>query len=157
METIGRRIARLRQQHGWTQQALAERLAISRVAISHIEMDLTIPGERTIVLLAGLFKTDPYTLVEDTTYPTAKADRLPHVVCCYTQLELDLVLLGNDLAWLERMPDRQRPHAQRELWETWAPCLRRWRESHLSAAEREQVNAAQEKLALACQPRATSP
>jgi transcriptional regulator with XRE-family HTH domain len=156
METIGRRIARLRQQHGWTQQALAERLAISRVAVSHIEMDLTIPGERTIVLLAGLFKTDPYTLVEDTTYPAAKADRLPHIVCCYTQLELDLALLENDLAWLTRMPDRERDLVQREVWDNWAPRLTRWRDSHLSATEREQLNASRKKLTQACQPR-TSP
>ena len=65
-ETIGQRIAQLRQANGWTQQALAERIAISRVAISHIEMDLTTPGERTIALLAGVFKLSPQALVADT-------------------------------------------------------------------------------------------
>ena len=62
-ETIGQRIARLRQQMGWTQEALAERVAISRVAISHFEMDIAIPSERTITLLAGLFKLSPPELV----------------------------------------------------------------------------------------------
>jgi transcriptional regulator with XRE-family HTH domain len=103
LETIGKRIARLRQESGWTQQALAARLAISRVAVSHIEMDLTIPGERTITLLAGLFKISPHDLVDGTTYPHAKAERLPEVACCYTALELDLLLMENDLTWLGRL------------------------------------------------------
>ncbi len=58
-ESFGKRIARLRQQRGWTQERLAERLAVSRVAVSHIEMGLSIPSERTVVLLAGLFDTEP--------------------------------------------------------------------------------------------------
>jgi transcriptional regulator with XRE-family HTH domain len=51
-ESIGKRIALLRKQFGLTQEALSERVAISRVAISHIEMDLSIPSERTITLIA---------------------------------------------------------------------------------------------------------
>jgi transcriptional regulator with XRE-family HTH domain len=58
LESIGKRIARLRQERGWTQQDLATRLASSRVAVSHIEMDLIIPSERTVTLLAGLFKLE---------------------------------------------------------------------------------------------------
>jgi len=38
-ESIRKRIARLHQGNGWTQQSLADRVAMSRVAISHIEMD----------------------------------------------------------------------------------------------------------------------
>ncbi|MCK4978152.1 MAG: helix-turn-helix transcriptional regulator [Anaerolineales bacterium] len=102
-ESIGKRIAQLRKQHGLTQAALADWLAISRVAISHIEMDLTIPGERTITLMAGLFKLSPFELVMGTTYPTSKAERLPMSACCYTKLELDLELLNNDLIWLARI------------------------------------------------------
>ncbi len=102
-QTIGKRIAQLRNQAGWTQQYLAERLSISRVAVSHIEMDLTIPGERTITLLAGLFKINPHELVASTTYPQAKIDRLPLVACCYTHLEHDIALLSNDMDWLKRL------------------------------------------------------
>lgn len=114
-ESIGKRIARLRQEHDWTQQSLASRLAISRVAISHFEMDLTIPNERTITLLAGLFKLTPHTLVDGTTYPQAKAERLPLIACCYTELEMDLALMENDLAWLNRLKDNPNP----ELCEEW--------------------------------------
>jgi len=103
IQTIGKRIANLRNLQGWTQQYLAERLAISRVAVSHIEMDISIPGERTITLLAGLFKTTPIRLVEGTTYPQAKEDRLPLTTCCYTPLELELALMENDFAWADRL------------------------------------------------------
>ncbi len=116
-EPIGKRIARLRQTHGWTQQSLAYRLAASRVAISHIEMDLTIPSERTLTLLAGLFKLSPAELVDGTTYPQARAERLPGVVCRYTELEAGQIRLENDLEWLERL--RGQPG-----WERWAQQAR---------------------------------
>ncbi len=102
-ERIGQRIAALRQEHGWTQQELAEPLAISRVAVSHIEADISFPGERTVALLAGLFKMSPHSLVEGTTYPQAKVDRLPAMVCCYSALEVDVALLQNDVTWLEKV------------------------------------------------------
>lgn len=103
VEIIGKRIAYLRQKHGWTQQSLAHRLAMSRVAISHIEMDLTIPSERTITLMAGVFKLSPSLLVAGTSYPTAKAERLPGLTATYTDLELMHALLCNDLEWLGRL------------------------------------------------------
>ena len=40
----------------------------------------TTPGERTVALLAGLFKIEPHELVAGTDYPLAKAERLPVVV-----------------------------------------------------------------------------
>lgn len=102
-EPIGCRIARLRHERGWTQQELAERLAISRVAVSHIEAGLSVPGERTITLLAGLFKCEPLQLVAGTDYPQARAERLPFVACRYTEVELQLALLDRDRAWIAQM------------------------------------------------------
>ena len=127
LPTIGKRIAQLRQENGWTQQSLANRLAISRVAVSHIEMDISIPGERTITLLAGLFKTTPHALVEGTTYPDAKTDRLPLVACAYTALELDLALLENDLTWLRELrntPDNER--LREKIFHQWISRLMAW-------------------------------
>jgi transcriptional regulator with XRE-family HTH domain len=153
LESIGKRIARLRQALGWTQYTLSERLAISRVAVSHIEMDLTIPGERTITLLAGLFKVTPHTLVVGTTYPEAKAERLPLVACCYTALELDLALLENDISWLENLkislPGGHRD-TQTRVWEKWCPRLDGWRQACFDVREMESITAAQKKLAAAC-------
>jgi len=142
-ETIGQRIAQLRQANGWTQQALAERIAISRVAISHIEMDLTTPGERTIALLAGVFKLSPQALVADTTYPQAKAERLPPVVCSYTALEVDLSLLENDLGWLERLAgSREYPRLLEEVRARWLPRLEQWRREVLDGEQQGQLEAA---------------
>jgi transcriptional regulator with XRE-family HTH domain len=102
-EPLHQRIARLRIERGWTQQEIAERLAISRVAVSHVEAGLSIPSERTITLLAGLFKLDPDQLVAGTHYPDAKAERLPRVACRYTEVELQLALLERDREWLHRL------------------------------------------------------
>ena len=112
-DNLGRRIAILRGSRGWTQQDLADRLAISRVAVSHIEAGLREPGERTITLLAGLFKVEPWELVAGTAYPEAKTERLPVVACRYTEVELQLRLLELDrergldrarrLEWLSRL------------------------------------------------------
>lgn len=93
---LGKRIAALRAELGWTQQDLAERVGISRVALSHLEVGLTVPGERTIALLAGIFKVEPHELVAGTNYPIAKAERLPVVVTRYTEVELQLRLLALD-------------------------------------------------------------
>ena len=137
-QTIGKRIAQLRQENGWTQQSLAERLAISRVAVSHIEMDISIPGERTITLLAGLFKITPHELVDGTTYPAAKTDRLPLVVCCYTPLECDLALLKNDLSWLQQlqdMPDYLR--LQEKICCHWLERLAVWKTKTIDPQEKK--------------------
>jgi transcriptional regulator with XRE-family HTH domain len=96
-DSLGRRIAALRGSLGWTQQDLADRLAVSRVAVSHIEAGLRDPGERTVTLLAGLFKVEPWELVAGTAYPEAKSERLPVVACRYTEVELQLRLLELDL------------------------------------------------------------
>jgi transcriptional regulator with XRE-family HTH domain len=111
--SLGQRIAELRGDLGWTQQELAQRIGISRVALSHLEVGLTVPGERTVALLAGVFKLEPHELVSGTDYPDAKAERLPVVVTRYTEVELQLQLLALDVErgldsrqrddWLERL------------------------------------------------------
>jgi transcriptional regulator with XRE-family HTH domain len=101
-ETLGQRIARLRTQAHWTQQELADRVAISRVAISHLEMGISVPSERTVALLAGAFHVEPSELVDETSYPVAKAERLPLVAARYTEVELQVALMRRDLEWAER-------------------------------------------------------
>jgi transcriptional regulator with XRE-family HTH domain len=96
----------LRRDLGWTQQELADRVAISRVAISHVESGVSVPSERTITLLAGVFQLEPVELVADTDYPMAKAERLPVVVAQYTEVDLQLRLFEatpGDPAWPDRL------------------------------------------------------
>jgi transcriptional regulator with XRE-family HTH domain len=153
-ETIGKRIGRLRVERGWTQQALSQRLAVSRVAISHMEMDLTIPSERTITLLAGIFKIKPHDLVEGTTYPQAKAEKLPLITCSYTAIELGLAVFENDLGWLERLESTSvRAEYARQVQERWQPVLTGWLNGDLELQEREQIQQMLQRLQEICYPR----
>lgn len=154
-ESIGKRIAQLRTEHGWTQQDLASRLAISRVAISHIESDLSIPSERTITLLAGLYKITPYHLVDGTTYPPAKAERLPGIACSFTALELDLALLENDLMWLINLDKIagfvwEMPRLKNDIWKKWFPRLDHWSAETDDQSLLENLIEAQKRLSEVC-------
>jgi transcriptional regulator with XRE-family HTH domain len=116
-ESLGHRIAKHRTELGWTQAELAERVGISRVALSHIESGITNPGERTVALLAGVFKVEPHELVAGTDYPPAKAERLPVVSARYTEVEHRLALLDAQLAVITDPSTRERvlAHSRAEL------------------------------------------
>ena len=94
---------------------------------------MTVPGERTVVLLAGVFKVEPRELVAGTSYPLAKAERLPSVTARYTEIELLLVLLDNDLAWLERTNGTD----ERRVLDEWEARLRAIDDHGLDLRERE--------------------
>ena len=139
---VGARIAALRVAAGYTQQELAGRIAISRVALSNLESGRSVPGERTVTLLAGIFGVEPHELVEGTSYPMAKADRLPLVAARHTEVELQLRLLDRDLRWLESAPT---PVAERVVGE-WRRELRRLRDDTFDARQRELVQDALDRL-----------
>lgn len=103
---LGSRIADLRVAGAFTQAELAARVAISRVALSNLESGRSVPGERTVTLLAGVFDMEPFDLVDGTDYPRSKADRLPLVTARHTEVALQLALLDRDLRWLESAPAR---------------------------------------------------
>jgi transcriptional regulator with XRE-family HTH domain len=139
MTSLGRRIAKLRAELGWTQQELADRIAVSRVALSHLESDLSTAGERTVALLAGVFGMEPHDLVEGTTYPTAKADRLPLVVARHTEVELQCRLLDRDLELHAATGDRT-------LLEDWPARLVSLDRATIDARQRELLAQAGERL-----------
>jgi transcriptional regulator with XRE-family HTH domain len=107
-EPLGRRIAAHRARLGLTQQEVATRLALSRNAVSYMETGDSIPSERTIVLLAGLFGVEPHELVAGTDYPEAKADRLPLVAARHTEVAARLLALDAELRWVLQLPLGQR-------------------------------------------------
>ena len=131
-ETFGARLGRLRVALGWTQQELADRIAVLRVAISHFEMELAVPSERTVALLASVFKQDPTDLVAGTYSPPGKAERLPAVVARYTEVEKELCLLERDLTWLDRL------HDQRLVFDTYQRWLDRLDELETTAADKHE-------------------
>lgn len=142
LETLGQRIAQLRARRGWTQERLAERIAASRVAVSQFESGVALPSERTIVLLAGLFGLEPAELVAGTTYPSAKAERLPAVTCRYTEVDMQLALLRRDSEWAARAGA-----SPSELWSRWSPALSELEGRAGDPEERERVLAALRELA----------
>ena len=156
-ETIGQRIAEHRRRLGWTQEQLAEQIAISRVAVSHIETDLSAPGERTVTLLAGSFKCSPHELVAGTTYPQAKAERLPINTNWYNELDLQMALLGRDLDWLEQLVEvGDSVRWAEEVRRHWLPKLGKLGRDFASTGERERISAARRDLLAACEENARS-
>ena len=146
-EPLGQRIARLRNGTGWTQQELADRVAISRVAVSHLELGISVPSERTVALLAGAFKLEPPELVAGTTYPDAKAERLPLVAARYTEVELQVRLLRRDLAWLDRVASStERAALAAELLLGWRRRLVELDEATIDQRERALLRDARSEL-----------
>lgn len=99
--SLAARIGALRTARGWTQQKLADRVGISRVAVSHLEAGINSPDARTVTLLAAAFGIEPHEVVAGTDYPAAKADRLPLVVARHTEVAHQVALMEADLAWVE--------------------------------------------------------
>jgi transcriptional regulator with XRE-family HTH domain len=139
VESLGRRIAKLRAELGWTQQELADRVAVSRVALSHLESGLSTPGERTVALLAGVFGVEAHDLVAGTSYPAAKADRLPLVVTRHTEVELQVRLLDRDLEVAIR-------HGHHDLLDGWPQRLRALRAVTHDARQLELLDQAAARL-----------
>lgn len=144
--SLGRRIADLRAERNWTQQQLADRLGISRVAVSHLETDLNVAGERTVALLAGCFGMEPHDLVAGTTYPVAKADRLPLVVARWTEVEHQVALCDRDLWWIARAGSM--PGAEADvLLSQWESTLAKLADAVLDPNEIEAVADARRRVA----------
>jgi transcriptional regulator with XRE-family HTH domain len=116
----------LRSELGWTQQELADRLGMSRAAVSHLEGGLSVPSERTVTLLAGIFTLEPHELVDGTDYPTGKAERLPVVAARYTEVDMQLRLFEAGLvtaADLRALLDRTHDRRERDALErALRPC-----------------------------------
>lgn len=142
IEQLGCRIARLRGDLRMTQSELAARVAISRVALSNLESSRSVPGERTVTLLAGVFHREPHELVAGTAYPLAKAERLPPVTARHTEVELQLALLDRDLRWLEGAP----PDVAERVVSAWRRDLGRWADGAVDPAQKRALRAARAGL-----------
>jgi transcriptional regulator with XRE-family HTH domain len=145
-ERLGARIGRRRAERGFTQAELADRVGISRVAVSHLESSRTVPSERTVALLAGIFGCEPHELVADTDYPTSKAERLPVVAARYTEVEHQLALLEAEFRLVEKLPAATALRERRRLVEEWGPLLRALLAHTVDARERDALQAALDGL-----------
>jgi transcriptional regulator with XRE-family HTH domain len=116
-------VAKLRGELGWTQAQLAERVAVSRVALSHVESNVSVPSERTVTLLAGVFGQEPHELVANTDYPPAKAERLPLVAARHTEVDHQLAMLEALLALVGRVPGPGRDRLAADVRHEWRERL----------------------------------
>jgi transcriptional regulator with XRE-family HTH domain len=147
LESFARRVAKLRAELGWTQARLADRVAVSRVALSHIESRLSVPSERTVTLLAGVFGREPHELVAGTDYPPAKAERLPLVAARHTEVDHRLAVLGALLRQAESVPP---PHGTRlveALAREWRPRLTVMLDTSADPDDRARLRATLRRLA----------
>ncbi len=140
-------MGKLRGELGWTQAQLAERIAVSRVALSHIEAGLSVPGERTVTLLAGVFECEPHELVGDTDYPPAKAERLPLVTARYTEVAHQLAVLGAVLELVDRVPRPARDRLASDVRGEWRARLATLVDSTGDGDERRRLRTAIHELA----------
>jgi transcriptional regulator with XRE-family HTH domain len=142
-------VAKQRAELGWTQARLAERVGLSRVGLSHVEASLSVPSERTVVLLAGVFRLEPHDLAAGTDYPQAKAERLPAVAARYTEVEHQLGVLAGVLATVDRLPPGpDRARLARDVRDEWRARLGRLAEATSDGEEHERLRAALRGLAL---------
>jgi transcriptional regulator with XRE-family HTH domain len=141
-------VAKLRAELGWSQARLAQRVAVSRVALSHIEARLSTPSERTVTLLAGVFGCEPADLVAGTDYPAAKAERLPLVAARHTEVAHQLAALGEAWAVVDTLPAGPvRERAGADLRARWRPRLAALLAAAHEPDERRRVRAALRGLA----------
>jgi len=91
---IGSRIAKLRDDRGWTQEQTSSLLGISRAALSHYEKNRREPDSETLLKFANLFDVSVDYLVGRTTAPQNTLDE--NIRDFVDQLELsDEELLKN--------------------------------------------------------------
>jgi transcriptional regulator with XRE-family HTH domain len=133
---------------GWTQAQLAARVGVSRVALSHIESGVTVAGERTVALLAGMFGCEPPELVADTDYPVAKAERLPAIVARHTEVAHQLAVLTAVLEIVERVPGHEGAGLACDVRDAWRPRLLALHARTLDPDERRRLRAALRDLAV---------
>jgi transcriptional regulator with XRE-family HTH domain len=143
VELLGRRIARCRADREWTQNDLAERIGISRVAVSHLEASISTAGERTVVLLAGCFRQEPHQFVANTDYPAAKTDRLPLVAARYTEVEHVVAVVSAVVSVLDACDDASRRRLVEPIRQHWLPRL-----NALLSTSTDQRSRAQLKVAI---------
>jgi transcriptional regulator with XRE-family HTH domain len=72
LQTLGRRIAELRREKGFTQESLAEAMGVSRNHIADIELGVRNTGVWSLLLICKALALPPERLFEDFTASTLR-------------------------------------------------------------------------------------
>ena len=137
-------IFRLRREKGLSQEDLAEKVFVTRQAVSRWENGETVPGTETLKLLSKLFDVSINTLLGSPRQLICQCCGMPlddaslskeidgafnedYCKWCYSDGRFTYESM-EDLA--EHMSDENRPPAQvRTYFEEWLPTLRYWKRS----------------------------
>lgn len=93
--TIGERISAKRKEKGYSQEYVAERLNVSRQAVSKWETDATVPDTHHLIALAGLLDTEVSYLAVGAAPPPARQPRPLFILgCIFLSAGLLALLLG---------------------------------------------------------------
>lgn len=75
--SIGEKIKELRKVNGYSQELIAEKIAVSRQTISKWENDLSIPSTNNLIKLADLFDVDIHLITNQNTLAKNGESNLP--------------------------------------------------------------------------------
>jgi transcriptional regulator with XRE-family HTH domain len=75
LKTLGRRIATLRREKGFTQEALAEAMGVSRNHVADIELGARNTGVWSLILICRALKMPPAEMFADFRFPESQRDR----------------------------------------------------------------------------------
>lgn len=64
---------------------------------------MRVASERTVVILSGVFGLAPLDLVSGTTYPLAKAERLPVIAALHTEVSLTIAVFEAELHLMQEL------------------------------------------------------
>mgnify|MGYP000078884015 CR=1 FL=1 len=124
--TLGQRIQKLRKQHNLSQEALGEKLGVSRQAISRWEMDGAVPEVDKLIAMSKLFGISLDELL-GLKAPVPNRPKLPwsrqrRMVSAALVALLLLCALPSLLLWRENQSLRRQIAASSAAFEPYVPC-----------------------------------
>lgn len=95
--TIGQRISELRKKYSYSQEYVAEKLGVSRQAVSKWENDTTAPDTYNLIALAELFNVSVEYIAVGKQYEQAEVLNLPQSKSITSKKVLGFIFLGTGL------------------------------------------------------------
>lgn len=117
---LGNRLAELRKEHGYSQEELADKLGVSRQAVSKWECGEASPDTDNLIELAKLYNTSLDELLETKKPEEKKDDENKHVVVDLKDDEgnsVHVTLDGNDINHKEYCKDHKHESRKPKPWE----------------------------------------
>lgn len=99
--TFAEKLYTLRTQHGYSQEALAEKLNVSRQAISKWELGITLPETDKMIIISDFFDVSIDYLLKDS-FKIDKGESLDRVVMKFLGSAQDMDMISKELVDIMR-------------------------------------------------------